>query len=574
MAQLEAGVDEQTKNSTNNALGMRKKIASALISVFNKDGLEPVLRELDRLGVTLYSTGGTQTYIESLGLNVIPVDRVTAFPAIFDGRVKTLHPKIFGGILYRRGNEADEKIKADLEIPEIDLVIVNLYPFEKTVKESKSKDEIIEKIDVGGVGLIRAAAKNSEHVLVVSSPKEYEPLLALLQEKNGETDLADRTLFAAQAFATSSHYDGAIFNYLNIGEKVPALRNSYNNLVPLRYGENPHQHNAFYGQSAGSASDMLAIHRFKKIEGAEPSLINLTDLSAAANVLNLAALTLQENDLWVSGACVAVVVKHGTPCGFGYSPNDPITALEKMIAGDPQAAFGGVVVTNFTITELGAQKLTKYLLEDDQKRVYDLVAAPDVTEKAVEILARKKDKCRIYENSSLYSVQARPMPTQQIIRQVRGGVVVCDAPSIIFDAKASNIGCNLDGFSLEGPQLIDLCIGHAICATSKSNTITFVKKGVLLANASGQQSRVHCVKLAIAKMNEFHTDTEGFVAVSDSFFPFEDAAQLLVEANAGWVFATSGSMRFEQISEVFTNANIAFITVPDAEGRLFSGHIG
>lgn len=573
MAQQESIVDQKSDH-TNNATGTRKKIASALISVFHKDGLEPVIRELEKLGVKIYSTGGTETFIKSLDVKVTPIEELTGMLEILGGRVKTLHPKVFGGILAIRGNIDHQETLKNFEIPEIDLVIVDLYPFEETVKKSKSKDEIIEKIDIGGVALIRAAAKNSEHVMVVGSRDGYEPLLALLQEKNGETDLADRTLFAAQAFATSSHYDSAIFNYLNIGEKIPALRNSYTNLVPLRYGENPHQHNAFYGQSAGSASDMLAIHRFKKIEGAEPSLINLTDLSAAANVLNLAALTLQENDLWVSGACVAVVVKHGTPCGFGYSEGDPVEALQKMIAGDPQAAFGGVVVTNFTITELGAQKLTKYLLEDDQKRVYDLVAAPDVTEKAVEILARKKDKCRIYENSSLYSVQARPMPTQQIIRQVRGGVVVCDAPAIIFDAKASNIGCNLDGFSLEGPQLIDLCIGHAICATSKSNTITFVKKGVLLANASGQQSRVHCVKLAIAKMNEFHTDTEGFVAVSDSFFPFEDAAQLLVEANAGWVFATSGSMRFEQISEVFTNANIAFITVPDAEGRLFSGHIG
>ena len=298
-------------------------------------------------------------------------------------------------------------------------------------------------------------------------------------------------------------------------------------------------------------------------------MINLTDLSGAVNVLNATALALKKNNVW-EGKYIAVVAKHGTPCGLGVADSKK-EALERMVSGDPLAAFGGAMLANFPLDEDDANILKTFKLENGQKRIYDLIAVPDIDEKTTELLARKDDKCRIFVNDTLADIENIPMSDAQVEKQVRGGIVVCDAPRFILDMASIDM-TNHSGRKLSASELADLCIAHSVCALSKSNTVTLVKDGTLLANASGQQSRVQCVKLALMKLQEFHPDAKNFTAASDSFFPFTDGPELLIDGGASTIFATSGSKADEKVIELMLRKNINFITIPDKTGRLFYGH--
>lgn len=339
-----------------------KQAKSALISVFSKDGLEPIVRKLDELGITIYSTGGTEKFIKDLGIEVVPVEDVTSYPSILGGRVKTLHPKVFGGILNRQDHEGDAKELEQYEIPQIDIVIVDLYPFEKTVASGAAEQDIIEKIDIGGISLIRAAAKNFKDVTCVSSVDDYAEFLELLNEKSGNTELADRKKFAAKAFNISSHYDSAIFNYFNAEGDINSFKQSELKGKELRYGENPHQKGTFFG-------DFEAI--FDQLHGKELSYNNLLDVDAAVNLM----------DEFKGEAPTFAILKHNNACGLAQ--RDSIhQAYVDALAGDPVSAFGGILISNVEIDAETAEEIHKLFCE--------VVIAPSFSSEAEEILKGKR----------------------------------------------------------------------------------------------------------------------------------------------------------------------------------------
>jgi len=490
-----------------------KTIKSALISVFHKDGLEPVVKKLNELNVTIYSTGGTEKFIKDLGINVIPVDEVTSYPSILGGRVKTLHPKVFGGILNRQDNESDVAELAEFNIPQIDLVIVDLYPFEKTVASGASEQDIVEKIDIGGISLIRAAAKNFKDTFIVSSMDQYDAFLNIISENNGETSIATRKKFAAKAFNISSHYDTAIFNYFNEDEIVYKASEQKSNV--LRYGENPHQKGYFFG-------DLEAM--FDKLHGKELSYNNLLDVDAAVNLI-------QE---FKGEAPTFAILKHNNACGFAQRETIK-QAYVDALAGDPVSAFGGILIANTEIDAATAEEIHKLFCE--------VVIAPSYSDEALSILKGKKNRIILIKKEV-----ALPTTT---IRTCLNGNLVQDKDSITDKLEDLKYVTNNKPSQTE---LDDLLFASKLCKNTKSNTIILVKNKQLLAGGTGQTSRVDALNQAIEKATSFKFDLNGCVMASDAFFPFPDCVEIADKAGVKSVIQPGGSIK-DQLSIDYCNDN-------------------
>jgi phosphoribosylaminoimidazolecarboxamide formyltransferase/IMP cyclohydrolase len=490
-----------------------KTIQSALISVFSKEGLEPIVRQLNSQNVTLYSTGGTEDFIKNLGIPVIPVEDVTSYPSILGGRVKTLHPKVFGGILNRQDNPSDVQQMEEFNIPQIDLVIVDLYPFEKTVASGASEADIIEKIDIGGISLIRAAAKNFKDTVIVASVNEYSSLLDMITAQNGATTLENRKLFATKAFHVSSHYDTAIFNYFNTDETV--YKESIANGQILRYGENPHQKGFFFGNF-----DAM----FNKIHGKELSYNNLLDVDAAVNLINEF-----KND----GPTFAIL-KHNNACGL--ASRDSISeAYIAALACDPTSAFGGVLIANTKIDVATAVEINKLFCE--------VVIAPEYDKEAITILEEKKNRIILIQNEV-------ELPNKQV-RTCLNGLLIQERNNIT-DNKA-----DLKTVTTTSPseqEIEDLLFASKVCKNTKSNTIVFAKNGTLISSGTGQTSRVDALVQAVEKAKAFGFDLTGASMASDAFFPFPDCVQLAKEAGITAVIQPGGSIK-DQLSIDYCNEN-------------------
>ena len=490
-----------------------KKATSALISVFHKDGLEPIVKKLNSLGVTIYSTGGTEHFIKDLGIDVIPVEDLTSYPSILGGRVKTLHPKVFGGILARRENENDLSQLGEYEIPELDIVIVDLYPFEKTVASKAPEQDIIEKIDIGGISLIRAAAKNFKDVICVSSMNQYDEFLQIITEGNGVTTLEQRKSFAAKSFAVSSHYDSAIFKYLNINEL--AFRESFDNASTLRYGENPHQKGYFFGNLE---------ELFEKLHGKELSYNNLLDVDAAVNLMNEF-----KND-----APTFAILKHNNACGLAQRATLK-QAYVDALAGDPTSAFGGVLISNKEIDAETATEIHKLFCE--------VVIAPSYSNEALAILKGKKNRIILIQKDI-------ELPKYQY-RTALNGVLFQEK-----DNKTDNASV-MSTATVETPtnsELEDLFFASKICKHTKSNTIVLVKNKQLYASGTGQTSRVDALEQAIAKAKHFKFDLNNAVMASDAFFPFPDCVEIANKAGINAVIQPGGSIK-DQLSIDYCNNN-------------------
>ncbi|MFC2187243.1 bifunctional phosphoribosylaminoimidazolecarboxamide formyltransferase/IMP cyclohydrolase [Fulvivirgaceae bacterium LMO-SS25] len=480
-----------------------KKISSALISVFYKDGLAPLVELLNSQGVTIYSTGGTQSFIESLGITVVPVEDLTEYPSIFGGRVKTLHPKIFGGILHRRDNESDLQQAAEYQIPAIDLVIVDLYPFEETVASGASESEIIEKIDIGGISLIRAAAKNFKDTLIVSHRDQYENTLALLTEGNGETTLAQRQRFAAEAFNISSHYDTAIFQYFNRIQNISSFKQSIHEGKSLRYGENPHQQGVFFGP----LDEM-----FTQLNGKELSYNNLVDVDAAVNLIEE-----------FEGEKAFAILKHTNACGCAIG-NTVADAYKKAFEADTISAFGGVLISNSTIDLEAAEAMNSLFFE--------ILIAPDFTEEAIELLKTKKNRILLK--------QLKGLEGKVMFKNLLNGVIQQDR-DLKTDAAA-----DLKTVTNRAPsnqEIESMVFASKVAKHTKSNTIVLAIDGQLLASGVGQTSRVDALKQAIDKAKAFNLSLDGAVMASDAFFPFPDCVEIAHKAGIKAVIQPGGSIR-------------------------------
>lgn len=491
------------------------KINSALISVYHKDGLEPIVKRLDELGVKIYSTGGTETFIKSLGINVIPVESVTDYPSILGGRVKTLHPKVFGGILNRQSVESDQEEMQTYDIPQIDLVIVDLYPFEDTVASGASEQDIIEKIDIGGISLIRAAAKNHKDTWCVSSRDDYASVLKLLQTQNGEINLETRQNFASKAFNISSHYDTAIFNYLNSNNSVNAFKESYGNGKTLRYGENPHQGGQFFGNF-----DSV----FDQLHGKELSYNNLLDVDAAVNLM-----TEFQNE-----APTFAILKHNNACGLAQRSTIS-EAYKDALAGDPVSAFGGILIANAEVDQETAKEIHQLFCE--------VVIAPSFSTEALAILKGKKNR--------IILVQKQFNFTQPTVRTCLNGVLVQDK-DLKTDA-IEDLNCVTNKEATQ-EQITDLLFASKICKHTKSNTIVLAKNKQLLASGTGQTSRVDALNQAIHKAKSFNFSLADAVMASDAFFPFPDCVEIAHKAGITSVIQPGGSIK-DQLSIDYCNEN-------------------
>lgn len=483
-----------------------KKIKTALISVYHKEGLNEIINKLHAEGVEFLSTGGTRQFIESLGYPCRAVEDVTTYPSILGGRVKTLHPKIFGGILYRRDMEQDIQQVEKYDIPAIDLVIVDLYPFEQTVASCSDEPTIIEKIDIGGISLIRGAAKNYNDVVIVASQAQYQPFLEMLMEHGASTSLEERRWFAKEAFAVSSHYDSAIFNYFD-GEEGTAFRYSANNQKMLRYGENPHQKGYFYG-------DLEKI--FDQIHGKEISYNNLLDINAAVDLIDE-----------FGKETTFAILKHNNACGLA-SRETLLEAWKEALAGDPVSAFGGVLITNGVVDKATAEEIDKIFFE--------VIIAPDYDVDALEILGHKKNRIILVRKEA-------KLPRKQV-RSVLNGVLVQDR-----DLK-NETKEDLKVVTHRNPTLDeveDMLFANKIVKNSKSNAIVLVKDKQLLASGVGQTSRVDALKQAIEKAQNFGFDLNGAVMASDAFFPFPDCVEIADKAGIKAVIQPGGSIK-DQLS--------------------------
>lgn len=478
-----------------------RNIKRALVSVYYKDGLEEILKKLHNNGVQFVSTGGTQQFIESLGLPCEAVETLTGYPSILGGRVKTLHPKVFGGILARRDNSSDKEQIQQYEIPEIDLVIVDLYPFEETVASGASDADIIEKIDIGGISLIRAAAKNYKDVVIVASQKQYAPLMRLLEEKGTKTTLADRRFFAKEAFAVSSGYDSAIFTYFDADE-ASAFRATADDAHVMRYGENPHQKGVFYGDFE---------RLFDKLNGKEISYNNLLDIDSAVTLID------EFDELTFA------ILKHNNACGIA-SRETMLQAWTDALAGDPVSAFGGILVTNNTIDKESADEINKIFFE--------VIIAPDYTADALEVLMQKKNRIILKRKSS------GCVPAKQF-RSLLNGVLVQERDTSI------QTEADLEPMTQKKPtesEVADLLFANKLVKHSKSNAITLVKNKQLCASGVGQTSRVDALKQAIEKAHAFKFDLNGAVMASDAFFPFPDCVEIAKKAGITAVIQPGGSI--------------------------------
>ncbi len=495
-----------------------KRIKSALISVYYKEGLEQIVRLLDDLKVKLYSTGGTFSFISSLGINTEKVEDLTGYPSILGGRVKTLHPSVFGGILARRENTNDLEQLDEYRIPEIDLVIVDLYPFEKTVQSTDNEDDIIEKIDIGGISLIRAGAKNYKDVLIVSSVKQYPGLLKLLSEKKGVTSIEDRRHYAAEAFMISSHYDTAIFKYFNRKEGIDVFRESINEAYSLRYGENPHQKGIYFGDPG---------RFFDKLHGKEISYNNLLDIDAAVNLID-------EFD-----ETTFVIIKHNNACGAA-SRSNPLDAWKDALACDPVSAFGGVIVTNTEVDEITASEIDKLFFE--------IIIAPGYSQEALEILTRKKNRIILKLKEAQKS--------RSVFRSLLDGVLWQEKD--LASEQADDMKPVTDTIP-DPEQTRDLIFANKIVKHSKSNAIVIAKNSQLYASGVGQTSRVDALRQAIEKAHGFGFDLNGTVLASDAYFPFADSAEIAHKAGIKAIVEPGGSVRDKDTIDYCASNGIALV---------------
>ena len=494
-----------------------KRMKTALVSVFHKDGLDEIITTLHKEGVQLLSTGGTQEFIESLGVPCQRVEDLTGYPSILGGRVKTLHPKVFGGILGRRDLESDQVQMVNYEIPEIDLVIVDLYPFEATVASGASHEAIIEKIDIGGISLIRAAAKNHKDVVIVASKDQYAALADILRNKGAQTTLEERVWFAKEAFAVSSLYDSAIFNYFD-GDNASMFRKAVNHPKSLRYGENPHQKGYFYG-------DFEAM--FDQIHGKEISYNNLLDINAAVDLID----EFEETTF--------AVLKHNNACGLA-SRETLLEAWNDALAGDPVSAFGGVLITNRAIDKETAEEINKIFFE--------VIIAPDYDVNALEILTQKKNRIILVRKET-------EMPRQQY-RSVLNGVLVQDRDLKTETAEDCKTATTK---APTAEEIEDMLFANKIVKNSKSNAIVLAKGKQLLASGVGQTSRVDALKHAIEKAQGFGFDLNGAVMASDAFFPFPDCVEIAHKAGVTAVIQPGGSVRDAESVQYCNDNDVAMV---------------
>ncbi|MDA8572012.1 bifunctional phosphoribosylaminoimidazolecarboxamide formyltransferase/IMP cyclohydrolase [Flavobacteriaceae bacterium] len=496
-------------------MNQNKTISSALISVFSKDGLEPIVKKLNEQGVTIYSTGGTQKFINDLGIDVVPVEDITNYPSILGGRVKTLHPKVFGGILNRQDHTSDADEMKSFNIPQIDLVIVDLYPFEKTVSSGASHQEIIEKIDIGGISLIRAAAKNFKDVMCVSSVNDYAELLEIISKNNGSIAYEDRQRFAAKSFNISSHYDSAIFNYFNKNTEDVVLKLSEQNGKALRYGENPHQQGFFFG----NFDEM-----FDKLHGKELSYNNLLDVDAAVNLMNE----------FLNEAPTFAILKHNNACGLAQRDNLHHAYVDAL-AGDPVSAFGGVLICNTELDLATAEEVHKLFCE--------VVIAPSFTTEALALLKGKKNRILL--------IQKLTELPKNSVRTCLNGYLVQDKDHITDSKEILETATTL---SPTEEEIEDLLFASKLCKHTKSNTIVLAKNKQLCASGTGQTSRVDALNQAIHKANSFDFDLDGAVMASDAFFPFPDCVEIAQTAGIKAVIQPGGSIK-DQLSIDYCNEN-------------------
>ena len=495
-----------------------KRIQSALISVYFKEGLEQIVRLLDELKIKIYSTGGTFSFISELGIRAEKVEDLTGYPSILGGRVKTLHPSVFGGILARRENALDLEQLNEYRIPGIDLVIVDLYPFEKTVSSTDNEEEIIEKIDIGGISLIRAGAKNYRDVLIVSSVKQYPGLLKLLTEKRGITSIEERRHYAAEAFMTSSHYDTAIFRYFNRKEGIEAFRESIDEVYHLRYGENPHQKGIYYGDPG---------RFFDKLHGKEISYNNLLDIDAAVNLID----EFRETTF--------VIIKHNNACGAA-SRNNPLDAWKDALACDPVSAFGGVIATNVEVDEITASEIDRLFFE--------IIIAPGFSLEALEILNKKKNRIILKRKETL--------KTGFVFRSLLDGVLWQEKD--LATEQANDMRAVTDNVP-DSEQIRDLIFANKIVKHSKSNSIVLAKNNQLCASGVGQTSRVDALRQAIEKAHGFGFDLEGAVLASDAYFPFADSVEIAHKAGIKAVVEPGGSVRDKDTIDYCASNGIALV---------------
>jgi len=496
-----------------------KPIRSALISVYYKDQLDIIVKKLHENGVTLYSTGGTQEFIEKLGIPVIAVESLTSYPSILGGRVKTLHPKVFGGILNRRDHKGDQEQIAQYEIPEIDLVIVDLYPFEETVAAGATHEETIEKIDIGGISLIRAAAKNHKDVVIVSSRNQYQALIDVFEEKGCNTSLDDRRKFALEAFNTSSHYDTAIFNYFNREEEKVVFKQSIQEAKTLRYGENPHQKGIFFGKFE---------EMFEQLSGKEISYNNLLDIDAAVSLID----EFKETTF--------AILKHNNACGLASRPR-LLDAWKDALAGDPVSAFGGILITNTTVDLETAEEVNKLF--------YEVIIAPAYDQAAINLLVEKKTRILLIRKPV-------ELPQSQFRTLLNG--VLWQEKDLSMEAQAQMKPVTTVVPTAQ--QYKDLEFANKLVKHTKSNTIILVKDGQLLASGVGQTSRVDALRQAIVKAGSFGFDLHGSVMSSDAFFPFADCVEIAHEAGVVAVVQPGGSIRDKDSIEYCDKNKMAMVT--------------
>lgn len=493
-----------------------KAIKTALISVYYKDKLDVIVKKLNELNVKIYSTGGTKDFIENLGVKANAVEDLTGYPSILGGRVKTLHPKVFGGILARREEENDIKQLNQYEIPEIDLVIVDLYPFEATVASGAKEQDIIEKIDIGGISLIRAAAKNFKDVVIIPSVDYYDDLITILNEKNGNTDINDRKKLAMHAFQVSSHYDSAIFNQFNKEFNIPAFKQSFNNSQILRYGENPHQEGYFYG-------DLESV--FDKHHGKELSYNNLLDVDAAVALIS----DFKETTF--------AIIKHNNACGIASRPR-LIDAWKDALAGDPISAFGGVLITNTNIDEETAKEINQLFFE--------IIIAPNYENNSLEILKVKKNRIILQFKSGNFPNKIFKSVLNGVLEQTKDlKVEVAEDLNFVTQTKANE------------KEINDLLFANKLVKHTKSNAIVLAKDGMLLASGVGQTSRVDALKQAIVKAKAFGFDLKGAVMASDAFFPFPDCVEIAFNEGIKTVIQPGGSINDKDSIKFCDEHNVA-----------------
>jgi len=494
---------------------MQKNISSALISVFYKDGLEPIVKELERLGITIYSTGGTQKFIEDLNIKCVPVESLTTYPSILGGRVKTLHPAVFGGILGRRDVEQDLKEMQEYNIPEIDLVIVDLYPFEETLRNTSEEKLIIEKIDIGGPSMIRAAAKNFKDLVVIAAKKDYASLVELLQSQNGETTLEQRKAYAAKAFEIVAHYDVAIAKYFN-AEKAEYFLESVNTPKAMRYGENPHQGGVFYG-------DLSEL--FDQLNGKELSYNNLVDVDAAVQLIKEFTET------------TFAVIKHTNVCGVASRPTVK-ECWDAGLAGDPESAFGGVLISNATIDKATAEAINEIFFE--------VLIAPGFDADALNILKSKKNRILLQ--------QKKQVSNKEQYKSILNGVLVQQVDEGNY-AEWKEAG----GRETTQAEKEDLIFANIVCKHLKSNAIALVKNKQLVGKGCGQTSRIDSLRQSIEKAKQFNVDLKGAALASDAFFPFDDCVKMAHAEGIEAVIQPGGSIRDKDTIQYCVENKLALV---------------